>query len=69
MTTPASVVVVSRDSDVPGSFTSVRATVDNGATHDYMIATELVGTPGEIDEIRAQHGRRMEAIDIAAQGT
>lgn len=68
MTQPARVIVTGRSPDAATGFTMVMAEVDGGAAGHFMVANSIVGTDAELDEIRAQSARRMEAADQTQAG-
>lgn len=68
MTQPQRVIVTGRSANAMPGFTMVMAEVDGGANGHYIIADSLVGTDEELDEIREQSTRRMEAIDQTGAG-
>lgn len=69
MTQPEPVVVLSRTAGPVHGYTTVKAEVDGGATGEYLVADHIVATPGEVDEIREQSRRRMEAIRATEAGS
>ena len=68
MTAPQRIIVTMRTPDATPGFTMVMAEVDGGCNGGYMVANNLVGTDGELEEIRFQSARRMEAIDQTGAG-
>lgn len=65
---PMRVTVMNRTAGPVHGFTMVRAEVENGVNGDYVIANNLVGTQGELDEIRAQSTKRQEIIEATKAG-
>lgn len=68
MTQPQRVIVTARAPSGIPEFTMVTAEVDGGASGDYVVSAVIVGTEAELEEIRNQSARRMEAIDATGAG-
>lgn len=68
MTAGLRVTVTSRRPGPVEGFTTVVALVADGDNGEYIIHTDLVGTPGEEREILAQSDTRMELRRAAKPG-
>lgn len=68
MTNKANVHIIGRTDSVTTGFQRVHAQVAEGVAGEFEIANNLVGTEGELEEIRAQSERRAEAIDQTGAG-
>jgi hypothetical protein len=68
MTQPARVIVTHRTPGPVHGYTTVHAQVDGGHTGEYLVKDNIAQTAAEVDEIRAQSSRRVEAIRAAESG-